>query len=102
MEQILAVADAPVIFSDKFQQSKSCMFFKAPQIQFIDRVRTFRCANGDAKTVEIPQVQLLDNVVVLPVSVQTVQKTVEFLQVLYLDKVDTPVVVQGQVSSCRS
>ena len=32
------VVDVPVIFSDKFQQSKSYMFLKAPQLQFIDRV----------------------------------------------------------------
>ena len=32
------VVDVPVIFSDMFQQSKSYMFLKAPQLQFIDRV----------------------------------------------------------------
>ena len=30
--------DVPVLFNDKFQQSKLYMFLKAPQLQFIDRV----------------------------------------------------------------
>ena len=61
---------SPVIF-DKFQQSKSYMFSKEPQIQFIDRVVDFLVAQRRR----------------LP-TVQTVQKTGEIPQVLFLDKVD--------------
>ena len=35
---LFSVVDVPVIFNDKFQQSKSYMFSKEPQLQFIDRV----------------------------------------------------------------
>ena len=44
VEQILAVVDVPVTFSDEFQQSKSYMFLKEPQIQFIDRAGPPCCA----------------------------------------------------------
>ena len=58
------VVDAPVILSDKLLQSKSYMILKVPLFQFFDRVRTFRCV-AETKTVEIPQVLLLHNLVVL-------------------------------------
>ena len=47
VEPILAVVDVPVVFSDKFQQSKSWMFLKEPQIQFIDRAGPLLLCNGD-------------------------------------------------------
>ena len=47
VEPILAVVDVPVVFSDKFQQSKSWMFLKEPQIQFIDRAGPPLLCNGD-------------------------------------------------------
>ena len=48
--------------------SSTC-FSKSPQVQFIDRVRTFPLCSRSVKTVEIPQVQFLGEVVV-PVVVQ--------------------------------
>ena len=37
-DSFLPVVDVSVTFNDKFQQFKSYMFLKAPQLQFIDRV----------------------------------------------------------------
>ena len=89
---VLADMDVPVICSDKFLQF---LFFgvEVPQLQFIDRVAetTYR---------EIPQVQFLEKVVDVPVEcnvrclVETVQKTVEVLQLALIDKVDDVPVVQ--------
>ena len=69
------------MFSDKSKAFE----VKVPQIQFIGRVRTFRCAQRRVATVHlveqivvILQVQFLDKVVSMPVvSIQTVQ-LVEF------------------------
>ena len=77
VEQILVVVDVPVIFSDKFQQSKSYMFSKEPQIQFIDRV------------LDLPVVQRRRGT-----HSAALQKTGEIPQVLFLDRLMTPVVVQ--------
>ena len=78
--------------------------------QFIDRVRTSRCAQRRVPSVqtaqqtgEILQVRLLDQVVSMPVvAVQTVQP-VEIPQLQFLDKFDMPVVVLTVVlvGTCR-
>ena len=89
----LADVDVPVICSDKFLQF---LFFgvEVPQLQFIDRV-------AETTYCEIPQVQFLEKVVDVPVEcnvrclLETVQKTVEVLQLALIDKVD-------DVLLCRS
>ena len=94
VEQILAVVDVPVIFSDKFQQSKSYMFLKEPPIQFIDRAgppccatETFTHSANVQKTGEIPQLLFLDKVDDMPVVVlKTLLKPVETPQVQFLDR----------------
>ena len=75
-----SVVDVPVIISDKLQQSIVDENLEVPKIQFIDRV------------VDIPVVLQRR----VP-TVQTVQKTGEIPQVVFLDTVETPVVVQRQV-----
>ena len=47
VEQILAVVDVPVIFSDKFQQSKSYMFSKEPRFSSSTECWTSLLRNGD-------------------------------------------------------
>ena len=65
-----------LVCTHKLQQSKA-FEVKVQQIQFIGRVRTFRCAQRRVHTVHIAE------------------QTVVILQVQFLDE---PVVVQGQVS----
>ena len=72
----LVVVVVVLVLSDKFQQSKVSEL-KVHPIHFIDRVRAFRCAQRRVptvqivqQTVEIPQLQFLDKVVVLPVVLQ--------------------------------
>ena len=90
--------------------SSSSSSFLVRCSQFIDRVRTSRCAQRRVPTVqtaqqtaEILQVWLLDQVVSMPVvAVQTVQP-VEIPQLQFLDKVDMPVVALTGVlvRTCR-
>ena len=76
----LSVVDVPVIISDKLQQSIVLENVEVPQIQFIDR-------GVDLSVVLQRRVP----------TVQTVQKTGEIPQMMFSDKVETPVVVQRQV-----
>ena len=79
--------------------SSNSSSFCVPCSQFIDRVRTSRCAQRRVPSVqtaqqtgEILQVRLLDQVVSMPVvAVQTLQP-VEIPQLQFLDKFDMPVV----------
>ena len=92
----VAVVDAPVIMQLKFQQS-FVVSLDVPQIPFIDRVVDIPVGIDLQKTVEIPQLQFLD-LVVMPVCattslVQTVQKTVELPQVQLLWCVDVLVIM---------
>ena len=81
----LSVVDVPVIISDKLQQSIVHENVEVPQIQFIDRVVDFSVVLQR----RVP-------------TVQTVQKTGEIPPVVFLDKVETPVVVQRQVPGVDS
>ena len=68
---LFLIVDVPVFYNDKFQQSKSYMFSKEPQLQFIEECWTSLLCNGDVvptgatvhKTDLIPQVQFLGKVV---------------------------------------
>ena len=70
-DSFLPFVDVSVIFNDKFRQSKSYMFSKEPQLQFIDRVLDLpvvqRRRGPHSATVRktdlIPQVQFLGKVV---------------------------------------
>ena len=74
-----SVVDVPVNIIDKFQQSMSYENVEVAQIQFFDSGWTFLLCYRDFPTV------------------QTLQKTGEIPQVVFLDTVETPVVVQRQV-----
>ena len=90
--------------------SSSSSSFLVPCSQFIDRVRTSRCAQRRVPSVqivqqtsEILQVRLLDQVVSMPVVVVQTVQPVEIPQLQFLDKVDMPVVALTVVlvGTCR-
>ena len=76
----LSLVDVPVITSDKIQQSIVHENVEVHQIEFINRVVGFSVVLQR----RVP-------------TVQTVKKTGEIPEVVFLDKVETPVVAQRQV-----
>ena len=126
VKQILVVVDVFVIFSDKFQQSKSHENVEVHQIQFIDRVLDLRVVQRSRgthsatvqKTSEIPQVLFLDRMMTLvvvhrlvvvteqkTVVVPQLQSSVKVVDVLvvqvpqFIDGLDVAVIMQRQVVS---